>query len=110
MQLVLSDVIGAETPKLGIVGTRLWRFVDLERRLDFLLAGFGWCKMPPHVVAPYLADGRLVKLDIADESIAPSANLTVYAAHSRGHPFGKAGNWLLENVRNRLAMSMGMLS
>ncbi len=102
VQLVLSDARGIDGPSYGVVGSRVWRFVDLGRRLDFLLAGFGWCNMPPFVVEPYLKDGRLVKLGIADESVAPSGALTVYAAHVRGRPLGQGGSWLLEDLRQRL--------
>ncbi len=58
--------------------------------------------MPPFVVEPYLQNGRLVKLNITDESIAPTATLPVYAAHVRDRPLGGGGNWLLENVRDCL--------
>ncbi len=102
VQLVLSDGHGTDGPSYGVVGSRVWRFVDLARRLDFLLAGFGWCKMPPLVVAPYLKDGRLVALDIADESISPRATLPVYAAHVRDRPLGRGGSWLLDDLRKRL--------
>jgi len=102
VQLVLSDAHGIDGPSHGVIGTRIWRFVDLGRRLDFLLAGFGWCKMPPFVVEPYLADGRLVALDIVDESISPAGSLPVYAAHVRDRPLGRGGKWLLENLRHRL--------
>lgn len=103
VQLVLSDAIGTEGPSYGVIGSRVWRFVDLGRRLDFLLAGFGWCKMPPFVIEPYLTDGRLVELDISDESISPTGMLPVYAAHVRGRPLGRGGSWLLDNLRKRLA-------
>ncbi|WP_158816316.1 LysR family transcriptional regulator [Methylocapsa sp. S129] len=103
VQLVLSNSFGAEGPSYGVISTRVWRFVDLGRRLDFLLAGFGWCKMPPYVVKPYLADGRLVELDISDESIAPVRTLPVYAAHVRGRQLGLGGRWLLDDLRKRLA-------
>ena len=102
VQLVLSDAIGTDGPSYGVIGSRTWRFVDLGRRLDFLLAGFGWCKMPPFVVEPYLLDGRLVKLDIADESISPTGTLSVYAAHVRARPPGRGGSWLLDDLRKRL--------
>lgn len=103
VQLVLSDAIGTEGPSYGVIGSRVWRFVDLGRRLDFLLAGFGWCKMPPFVIEPYLTDGRLVELDISDESISPTGMLPIYAAHVRGRPLGRGGSWLLDNLRKRLA-------
>ena len=103
VQLVLSDGFGAEGPSYGVISPRVWRFVDLGRRLDFLLAGFGWCKMPPYVVEPYLADGRLVQLRISDGSIAPDRPVPVYAAHIRDRPLGRGGRWLLDDLRKRLA-------
>ena len=106
VQLVLSDPHEHSQSDYGIVASRLWRFVDLGRRLDFLLAGFGWCKMPRHVVAPMLVDGRLVALDIQDESILPSASLLIYAAHARDKPLGKAGAWLLDDLRARLQLGL----
>lgn len=102
VQLVLSDTLGTDGPSYGVVGNRVWRFVDLARRLDFLLGGFGWCKMPPFVVDKYLTDGRLVELNISDESIVPKGTLPIYAAHVRARPLGRAGNWLLDNLRKRL--------
>lgn len=102
VQLVLSDTQNTDSPSYGVVGNRIWRFVDLARRLDFLLAGFGWCKMPPFFVESHLTAGRLVELDIADESISPTGPLPIYAAHVRGRPLGRGGNWLLDNLRTRL--------
>lgn len=104
IQLILSDPHDHEGAGYGVVGSRLWRFVDLTLRLDFLLAGFGWCKMPRHTVAAMLADGRLVALDIPDETIMPSASLLIYAAHVRDKPLGKAGAWLLDDLRQRLRL------
>lgn len=102
VQLVLSDAHGIDGPRYGVVGSRIWRFVDLGRRLDFLLAGFGWCKMPTFVVERYLKDGQLVKLDISDEGISPKGALPVYAAHLRDRPLGRGGSWLLEDLQKRL--------
>lgn len=103
VHLVLSDPLDIDGPSYGVVGNRAWRFVDQSRRLDFLLAGFGWCKMPPFLVAPYLLDGRLKTLDIADESISPTGTLPIYAAHVRNRPLGRGGSWLLEDLRKRLS-------
>lgn len=103
VQLVLSSGPGEESSSYGVVSTRVWRFVDLGRRLDFLLAGFGWCKMPHYLVAPYLADRRLVELEITDEYAAPTQSLPVYAAHVRNRQLGLGGRWLLDDLRKRLA-------
>jgi DNA-binding transcriptional LysR family regulator len=103
IQLVLSDPAAPDGPSYGIIGTRAWRFVDLARRLDFLLAGLGWCRMPEHLVAPYLADGRLVALAIESDPARATGPLTIYAAHMRNRAVGRAGSWLLHELRSRLA-------
>jgi DNA-binding transcriptional LysR family regulator len=102
VQLVLSDPVDQGSPDYGLAGERRWRFVDLGRRLDFLLAGFGWCRMPTHLIEQALAAGRLVPIDIADDP-TPAAGLTIYAAHLREREPGRAGRWLLDDLRTRLA-------
>lgn len=102
VQLVLSDPVDPGSPHDGLAGERRWRFVDLGRRLDFLLAGFGWCRMPIHLVEQALAEGRLAPIDIADDP-TPASGLTVHAAHLRERAPGKAGRWLLDDLRIRLA-------
>ena len=103
VQLVLSDPTAPDRPGYGIIGSKRWRFVDLGRRLDFLLAGLGWCRMPRRLVAPFMAEGRLVPLSI-DGDLDPSVQpLTVYAAHLRDRPPGRAGRWLLDDLRDRCA-------
>ena len=103
VQLVLSSGVGSEGPSYGVVSARVWRFVDLGRRLDFLLAGFGWCTMPRDFVDRYITRGRLVALKISDESVTPSRPLPVYAAHVRNRTLGRGGRWLLDDLRKRLA-------
>ena len=104
VQLVLSDPVTPDTANYGLVSARLWRFVDLGRRLDFLHAGFGWCRVPEHLVADSLASGKLVALQIEDDS-APIAGLTIYAAHRRDRVLGRGGRWLLETLRAGLDSS-----
>lgn len=102
VQLVLSDPAAAPGESYGLISARLWRFVDLGRRLDFLLAGFGWCRMPEHVVAAPIAAGQLVTLSIEDDP-TPRDALTIYAAHRRDHIQGPAGRWLLDTLQSRLS-------
>ena len=99
VQLVLTD----RTPltqnlSWGNVSRRIWRFADLSTRLEFLLAGFGWCNMPDHMVTQDIAAGRLKKLEIAnwDETTLP-----VYVVHERGRSPGRAGRWLIADLRER---------
>jgi len=103
VQLVLSDPVDSSGASYGLASARLWRFVDLGRRLDFLLAGFGWCRMPEHLVATPLAEAKLVLLQIEDDP-TPGEGLTIYAAHRRDVALGPAGRWLLERLRQRLAI------
>ncbi|WP_141439882.1 LysR family transcriptional regulator [Vreelandella titanicae] len=101
VQLVLSDPIDPGSANLGVSSARCWRFVDLSRRLDFLLGGFGWCRMPEHLVAELIAAGSLTPLHIENDP-TPEEGLTIYAAHARNQPLGKAGQWLLDDLRRRL--------
>ena len=101
VQLVLSDPAAAPDENYGLISARRWRFVDLGRRLDFLLAGFGWCRMPEHIVAEQIAAKKLVRLRIEDDP-APRDALTIYAAHRRNHLLGPAGQWLLKTLQTRL--------
>ena len=103
VQLVLSDPIDTTGSAYGLVSARLWRFVDLQRRLDMLLAGFGWCRMPEHLITQLLAEGRLVRLELADDGARE--DLTIYAAHMRDRPLGPAGRWLLNDLKLRLTGS-----
>jgi DNA-binding transcriptional LysR family regulator len=102
IQLVLSDSSAPDGPSYGVIGMRTWRFVELGRRLDFLLAGMGWCRMPEQIVSPLLAAGRLLRLSIEDDP-APSGTVTIYAAHMRDRLLGRAGGWLLDDLRARFS-------
>ena len=102
VQLVLSDPSAPDGPSYGVVSTRAWRFVELGRRMDFLLAGLGWCRMPEPLVAPLLAGGQLVPLPIEDDPARGVGTLTIYASHLRDRPLRRAGLWLLDDLRTRL--------
>jgi DNA-binding transcriptional LysR family regulator len=95
VQLVLSDPVCSEGENYGLASARLWRFVDIGRRLDFLLAGFGWCRMPEHLVADAVANGQLIRLQVENDP-SPREGLTIYAAHRRDRMLGQAGRWLLD--------------
>ena len=100
VQLVLTD---RTTLTAGIGGSvisrRIWRFADLSVRLDFLLAGFGWCNMPTHMVRAHIAAGRLKRLDLAD---VRAPELPLHIVQQRGRRLGRAGRWLIEDIRRRL--------
>ncbi|KAF1004719.1 MAG: HTH-type transcriptional regulator YhaJ [Luteibacter sp.] len=101
VQLVLSDPVDTDSANYGVATAKPWRFVDLGRRLDFLLAGFGWCRMPQHLVADAVAKGQLVRFRIENDP-TPRDGLTIYAAHRRDRTLGPAGRSLLDELRERL--------
>ncbi|MGE0256178.1 MAG: LysR family transcriptional regulator [Alphaproteobacteria bacterium] len=103
LQLVLTDRTTVTAGlQGGIVGRHIWRFADLGLRLDYLLAGFGWCHMPQHLVAPHIAAGRLARLVLAENG--PAAwHFDLNVVHERGRPPGRAGAWLIAELRRRLA-------
>jgi DNA-binding transcriptional LysR family regulator len=101
VQLVLTD----RTPLTqnfsgGIVSHHVWRFAELSTRLEFLLAGFGWCRMPAHLVLGPIAEGRLKALKLAESS---SFQFLAHVVHVRGHEIGRAGRWLIEDLRGRMS-------
>lgn len=102
VQLVLSDPVNPGGENFGLASVKLWRFVDLGRRMDFLLGGFGWCRMPEHLVSRLIAAGSLVALSIEHDP-TPREGVTIYAAHQRRRTLGPAGRWLLDDLRRRLS-------
>lgn len=101
VQLVLTDRTPVSTGFSGnIVSRRIWRFVDLTTRNTFLRAGFGWCFMPVHMVRDDIASGRLKVLDLKERS---SQSHAVHVVHERGRTPGRAGRWLIERLRERVA-------
>jgi DNA-binding transcriptional LysR family regulator len=105
VQLVLTDRTSL-TQHLsgGIVSRHIWRFADLATRLDFLLAGFGWCNMPSHMVSEHVAAGRLKRLEIANQE---EVALPLYVVHERGRLPGRAGRWLIADLRERMKTCPG---
>ena len=108
MQLVLTGRTQfARNLQGGILGRRLWRFADLNTRLSFLLRGFGWCNMPVHMVEPHFVEGRLKRLHIANE-VPPE--FPIHVVSQRGRELGKAGRWLVDDLRGRLTQCPGHFS
>ncbi len=100
VQLVLTGRTDfARSLSGGLISRQLWRFADLHTRLEFLLAGFGWCRMPAQLVEPHIAAGRLVRLAVADEGVT---EMRVFAVRERGRSLGRAGRWLIDDLRRRL--------
>jgi len=100
IQLILTDPLQRPGPSFSVVSPRVWRFVEIARRLEFLLAGFGWCTMPQHLVQPHLDAGRLVVLDVQDPGVLPDF-IGLFAIHDRRRPLGVAARWLMEELQRQ---------
>lgn len=98
VQLVLSD-LGSTGWKRGVVSPRTWRFADVHVRIEFLLAGFGWCNMPLHLIAPALADGRLVTLEVREQS---GFRLPLHAVHVSGQAPGPGARAMIQSLHQLL--------
>ena len=100
VQLVLTDRTQITARfSAGVISRRVWRFADLSTRLDYLLAGFGWCNMPAHMVEPHIVAGRLERLRLVEND---SWNMPIHLVHPRHRPPGKAGRMLIADLRERL--------
>lgn len=98
VQLVLSDAGGGPWMR-GVVSPKVWRFADLHVRRDFLLAGFGWCNMPLHLVANDLEAGKLISLDTGEPR---GFRLPVQAVQMRNQALGKGASALIEALKSHL--------
>lgn len=100
VQLILTDPLQRPGPSFSVVSPRVWRFVDIASRLEFLLAGFGWGTMPHHLVETALESGRLVRLTIDDPAVLPGS-IGLFAIHDRRRPLGIGARWLLEELQRQ---------
>jgi DNA-binding transcriptional LysR family regulator len=102
VQLVLTDRTQLSAGFSGnIMSVKVWRFADLGARLEFLLAGFGWCYMPTHLVETHIAEGRLKQLDIKEHR-GRAFEFPLHVVHRRGAVPGRAGRWLIDDLRKRI--------
>lgn len=100
VQLVLTDRTQiTQRFSAGVISRRVWRFADLSTRLDYLLAGFGWCNMPAHMVEPHIAAGRLKRLHLVEND---SWSMPIHLVYPRNRPPGRAGQMLIADLRQRL--------
>lgn len=100
-QLVLTDRTPLTQNMRGnIFSPHVWRFADIGTRLDYLLAGFGWCHMPVWLVRPHIEDGRLKRLRLAQSN---GSRIAMHIVRQHSRPLGPASQWLIADLRKRLA-------
>jgi DNA-binding transcriptional LysR family regulator len=95
LQLVLTDRSNlTEGRDFTVASPRTWRLADLGAKLELLREGIGWGNMPLGMVEDDLAQGRLVRLKMADRS----APYPLSALWRRDSPPGPATTWLLDSL------------
>jgi DNA-binding transcriptional LysR family regulator len=105
VQLVITDRTPLTEGFQGnILGQRIWRFADMNTRLQYLLDGFGWCYMPVHLVDAHIKQRRLRRLDIAEHR-GREFSLQLHVMHERSRPPGRAGRWLIAELRRQLRVA-----
>ncbi len=105
VQLVLTDRTSLSTGIQGnVLGQRIWRFADMTTRLEYLLDAFGWCYMPAHLVGGHISAGRLKQLDIAEHR-GREFSFPLHVMHERSRPPGRAGRWLIAELRRQLPIA-----
>jgi DNA-binding transcriptional LysR family regulator len=99
-QLVLMDRTPLTQNMRGnIFSSHVWRFADIGTRLDYLLAGFGWCHMPIWLVREHIEAGRLKRLHLAQSN---GAQIAMHVVREHSQRLGPAGQWLIADLRKRL--------
>ena len=83
----------------NVFSTRIWRFADIATRLDYLLAGFGWCHMPTWLIEDHIREGRLKRLRLVQSS---GRKVAMHVVRQPGQRLGPASQWLVEDLRWRL--------
>ncbi|MEE1877247.1 LysR family transcriptional regulator [Altererythrobacter litoralis] len=105
LQLVLSDRSRlTEGREFSVLSPQTWRLADLGAKHSLLKEGIGWGNMPRHLVREDIAAGRLVELDLPEK---PGASYTLSATWRRDARPGPATSWLIDALRDRLALCPG---
>lgn len=105
VQLVLTDRTPLTEGFQGnVLGRRIWRFADMNTRLQYLLDGFGWCYMPEHLVEAHIKQRQLQRLDIAEHR-GREFIFHLHVMHERSRPPGRAGRWLIAELRRQLRVA-----
>jgi DNA-binding transcriptional LysR family regulator len=104
VQLVLTDRSPlTKGREFGVISPRTWRLADLGAKHAFLRAGLGWGGMPWPLVEMELKAGTLVEIS-PEDTPASGVMMPMYATHRADTPPGPAGRWLIERLKDTVAL------
>lgn len=102
LQLVLSDRSQlTQGREFSVLSPLTWRLADLSAKHALLKEGIGWGNMPVNSVREDIEQGRLVALDLPEK---PGGAYLLNATWRRDARPGPATSWLIEALRDQLAM------
>jgi len=99
--IVLAPGTGGSTNGgvAGVISAETWRVSDMEGKLALIEQGLGWGFLPDHLVARGIAEGRLVRLELAKDREALALPVAVgWRADRQPGPAGESiVSFLTEN-------------
>ncbi len=96
VQLVLTDRSPLTKGRdYGVTSPRTWRLADLGAKRVLLREGIGWGTMPLPMIEDDLASGKLVRLEMPDETEVSYRMSAIYRSDT---PPGPAATWLLNRI------------
>jgi DNA-binding transcriptional LysR family regulator len=89
-QIILRDsALGESSVSLNVLAGGLrWTVTDVAAKKELIAAGMGWGGLPEHVVAPELASGALVALDVPEFE---AETMELFAMRLRDRAYGIVG-------------------
>ncbi len=103
VQIVLEDPTRqTEGRDFGVLSPGTWRVGGQDIKQALIIAGLGWGRLPEWSVERDLAEGRLVRLDVAALGPHGKVALQAYLARRIDEPLGPAGRALRQALLLRL--------
>lgn len=103
VQIVLEDPTRqTEGRDFGVLSPGTWRVGGQDIKQALIIAGLGWGRLPEWSVERELAEGKLVRLDVAALGARGKVALQAYLARRIDEPLGPAGRALRQALLLRL--------
>lgn len=81
----------------SVFSATTWHVADAATKLELIRAGLGWGFLPMHLVHGDIEQGRLARLELAQQGPA-AVEIPLAGITRSGFPPGPAGRWLLDEM------------
>jgi DNA-binding transcriptional LysR family regulator len=107
LQIVVPDPSPlTEGRDFGVLSPGTWHVSDNETKRALILAGAGWGSLPLWLVERDLAEGRLVRIAVAEFGQQGETFVRAYLAHRTDQPLGPAARAFREALLRRAGRSV----